>query len=104
MGRKPIGVAQKGWTNVDGLLSPCSISGPGCFFPYISNLRLVKFGSHDQDDIFCVAGFRPGRRGPFVLAKGPKTIDAPSGLMEEDGRQPEEGGSTRYAHTRPASR
>ena len=27
--------------------------------------------------IFCEAGFRPGRRGPFVLAKGPKTNDAP---------------------------
>jgi hypothetical protein len=37
--------------------------------------------------IFCVAGFRPGRRGPFVLAKGPKTIDAPSGFMGGDGRQ-----------------
>ena len=32
--------------------------------------------------MFCVAGFRPGRRGPFVSAKGPKTIDAPSGLMD----------------------
>ena len=37
--------------------------------------------------IFCVAGFRPGRRGPFVPAKGPKTIDAPSGLIREDGSQ-----------------
>jgi hypothetical protein len=53
--------------------------------------------------IFCVAGFRPGRRGPFVSAKGPKTIDAPSGLIGADGRQPEEGGPTRSAHTRPAS-
>ena len=26
--------------------------------------------------LFYVAGFRPGRRGPFVPAKGPKTIDA----------------------------
>ena len=32
--------------------------------------------------IFSVAGFRPGRRGPFVSAKGPKTIDAPSGSWE----------------------
>ena len=24
--------------------------------------------------MFCVAGFRPGRRGPFVAAKGPKTM------------------------------
>ncbi len=31
--------------------------------------------------IFCVAGFRPGRRGPFLSGKGPKTIDAPSGLI-----------------------
>jgi hypothetical protein len=29
-----------------------------------------------------VAGFRPGRRGPFLSGKGPKTIDAPSGLIE----------------------
>ena len=35
----------------------------------------------------CVVGFRPGRRGPFVPAKGPKTIDAPSGLIGADGRQ-----------------
>ncbi len=47
--------------------------------------------------IFCVAGFRPGRRGPFVPTKGPKTIDAPSGLMREAGRQPAEGGPTRGA-------
>ncbi len=53
--------------------------------------------------MFGVAGFRPGRRGPFVPAKGPKTSDAPSGLMGADGRQPEEGGPTRSAQTRPAS-
>jgi len=51
--------------------------------------------------MFCIAGFRPGRRGPFVLAKGPKTIDAPSCLIGSDGRQPE-GGPTRSAQTRPA--
>jgi len=51
--------------------------------------------------IFCEAGFRPGRRGPFVSAKGPKTTDAPSGLMGKDGRQFEEGGPTRSAQTRP---
>ena len=45
----------------------------------------------------------PGRRGPFVPAKGPKTSDAPSGLIGADGRQPEEGGPTRCAQTRPAS-
>ncbi|WNM63378.1 hypothetical protein [Candidatus Nitrospira neomarina] len=32
------------------------------------------------------AGVRPGSRGPFVSAKGPKTIAAPSGLIEEEGR------------------
>ncbi len=30
---------------------------------------------------FVDAGFRPGSRGLFVLAKGPKTIDALPGLM-----------------------
>ena len=59
-------------------------------FPYFHVLAL-----------FCVAGFRPGRRGPFVSAKGPKTSDAPSGLMRTDGRQSAEGGPTRSAHTRP---
>ncbi|MDR4460661.1 MAG: hypothetical protein MRJ67_09115 [Nitrospirales bacterium] len=29
--------------------------------------------------MFCGAGFRPGRRAPFVSAKGPKANDAPSG-------------------------
>ncbi len=61
--------------------------------------------------MFCVAGFRPGRRGHFVSAKGPKTIDVPSVLMSGDGRQPAEGGPTRgvypeccrRTHTRPAS-
>jgi hypothetical protein len=32
-------------------------------------------------------GFRPGSRGPFVSTKGPKTIDAPSGLIGFDGRR-----------------
>ena len=27
--------------------------------------------------VFYLAGFRPGERGPFVSAKGPKTISAP---------------------------
>ena len=52
--------------------------------------------------IFCGAGFRPGSRGPFVSAKGPKTIDAPSGLIKWGGREPEEGGPTRCAQTRSA--
>jgi len=59
--------------------------------------------NHRVNRVFCVAGFRPGRRGPFVPAKGPKTIDAPSCLIGADGRQPREGGPTRYAHTRPAN-
>ena len=33
-------------------------------------------------------GFAPERRGPFGTAKGPKTIDAPSGHITWDGRQP----------------
>ena len=38
--------------------------------------------------IFCIAGFRPGSRAPFVPAKGAKTNDAPSGLINEmDARQ-----------------
>ena len=32
--------------------------------------------------LFCIAGSRPGRRGPFVSAKGPQTRDAPSGSYE----------------------
>ncbi|MBA3612871.1 MAG: hypothetical protein H0W49_08140 [Nitrospirales bacterium] len=39
----------------------------------------------------------------FVPAKGPKTIDAPSGLIEAVGRQPEESGPTRSAQTKPAN-
>jgi hypothetical protein len=48
-----------------------------------------------------------------VEAKGPNngralrdascTSDAPSGLIGEDGRVPEEGGPTRFAQTRPAA-
>ncbi len=41
--------------------------------------------NHSDIVLFCIAGFRPGRRGPFVLAKGPKTIDAQSGLMGSGG-------------------
>jgi hypothetical protein len=51
---------------------------------------------------FCDAGFRPGWRGPFVSAKGPKTSDAPSGLIRGEGRKPAEGGPTRRAQTRSA--
>ena len=34
-----------------------------------------------------IAGFRPDTRGPFVLAKGPKTIDAQFGLIKMAGRK-----------------
>jgi hypothetical protein len=33
-------------------------------------------------------GFAPGRRTTFVSAKVAKTIDAPSGLIAVEGRQP----------------
>jgi len=49
-----------------------------------------------------LAVFRPGSRGPFVAAKGPKAIDAQSGLMRSGNRGNRMGGPTRYAHTRPA--
>ena len=32
-------------------------------------------------------GFGPGRRGPFVSAKVTKTMDAPTGLLKEEGRE-----------------
>ena len=81
--------------------------------------RLARVPNSRVHVLFGVAGFRPGRRGPFdlaqdrpfVSAKGPKTTDAPSGLMGGEGRRPEKGGPTRgacpesyrRAHTRPAS-
>ncbi len=37
---------------------------------------------------FDIAGFRPGRRGPFLSGKGPKTIDAQAGFIGWDGREP----------------
>ncbi len=49
--------------------------------PLVSETRrtwLPDCGVHEN---FCVAGFRPGGRGPFVSAKGPKTIDAQFGLI-----------------------
>ena len=33
-------------------------------------------------------GFGPGRRVPFVSAKGTKTIAAPAGFLGGEGRQP----------------
>jgi hypothetical protein len=46
------------------------------------------------------AGFRPGRRGPFVAAKGPKTIAALSWPFGFPARFADSGGAqTRCAHT-----
>jgi hypothetical protein len=77
-------------------------------FPAKNTLRgethCTNFPNFRINVIVCGAGFRPGRRGPFVSAKGPKTIDAPSGLIRGDGRQLGKGGPTRSAQTRPASR
>ena len=47
-------------------------------------------------------GFGLVRRATFVSAKVAKTIDAPSGFMEEEGRQPVKSGPTRGAQTRAA--
>ncbi|MEC4680352.1 MAG: hypothetical protein VST67_06590 [Nitrospirota bacterium] len=50
-----------------------------------------------------VAPWRVPKGAPVVVeAKGPKTIDAPSGLIGGDGRQLEKDGPTRSAHTWPA--
>jgi hypothetical protein len=43
-------------------------------FKHIHQMEFLEF--------MIVAGFRPGSRGPFVTAKGPKTSDAPSGLIK----------------------
>jgi len=63
----------------------------------------ARLSRENVQALFCDAGFRPGRRGPFVPAKGPKTINAPSGLIGKDRRRLVEGGPTRFAQTRPAS-
>jgi hypothetical protein len=34
--------------------------------------------------MFCVAGFRPGRRGPFLSGKGPKPISTQVGHIQSD--------------------
>ena len=41
-----------------------------------------SFIQYNVHTVFGVAGFRPGRRGPFVSAKGPKTIDALSAIWD----------------------
>jgi hypothetical protein len=38
--------------------------------------------------IFYDTGFRPGNRGPFPSGKGPKTIDAQTGFIGWDRREP----------------
>ncbi|WP_443147688.1 hypothetical protein [Nitrospira sp.] len=58
--------------------------------------------------VFCVAGFRPGWRGPFVSAKGPKTIDAPSGHIkmgrtQDCGGRPNSPGSNKVRQEMRAS-
>jgi len=50
--------------------------------------------------IFDVAGFRPGSRGPFVSAKGPKTMLAVAWPFGCPARFADPGGAqTRYAQT-----
>jgi len=50
--------------------------------------------------LFVVAGFRHGRRGPFVLAKGPKTMLAVAWSFECPARFADYGGAqTRSAQT-----
>jgi hypothetical protein len=51
--------------------------------------------------LFRIAGFRPGRRGPFVSAKVPKTSDAPPGLIKLIRREVGDR-LTRGAHTSPS--
>jgi hypothetical protein len=74
----------------------------------LASVPIARVSSHSRAQvIFCVAGCRPGRRACCLTrpewrnrccgAKGPKTIDAPPGLIEADGRQPEESGPTRGA-------
>ena len=62
----------------------------GCQSKRVGRRTHCTSGSN-SNGIFCIDGFRPGRRDPFVSAKGPKTIDAPSGLNWR-GRTPVSGG------------
>jgi len=48
--------------------------------------------------VFCVAGFRPGRRVTFHSGKVTKTSDAPSCHIRWDGRKTKSG-PTRWAQT-----
>ena len=47
-------------------------------------------------------GFGPGRRVPFVSAKGTKTIAAPAGFLGGRDANPVKSGPTRSAQTRAA--
>ena len=47
-------------------------------------------------------GFGPGRRVPFVSAKGTKTIAAPAGFLGGRDANPVKSGPTRGAQTRAA--
>ena len=82
------------------------IGNPSCFLP--GNIRWdVKRGvlispNYSVQGIIEVAGVRPGGRGPFLSGKGPKTIDAPPGLIGWDGRKLRQSGPTRFARTRSA--
>jgi len=50
--------------------------------------------------VFAVAGFRPGGRGPFVSAKGPKTMLAVVWLFGSPARFADSGGAqTPFAQT-----
>ena len=67
---------------VSGILGGCQKKSAGrcAHRTFVPNFRV--------NVIFRVAGFRPGWRGPFVSAKGPKTNGAPSGLnKKKEGRQ-----------------
>ena len=55
--------------------------------PLVAGTRRMCLPNYSVHEIFGIAGFRPGGRGPFVSAKGPKTSDAPSGLIQWDGCQ-----------------
>ena len=73
-----------------------------------SRRRMSDQQCRSDGKVFRCRGFDPGRRGPFVSAKGPKTIDAPSGFIEEEGRElfkerPNSPGSDKVRQMRRAS-
>jgi len=48
---------------------------------FVGEPRRMCLFNYRVHEIFGIAGFRPGGRGPFVSAKGPKTIDAQFGFI-----------------------